>query len=115
MFAVNVLGSGFAASQTLELGARVVVEPVADAARGLLDMPRRAELRQKCARAGLLDALAGRAPHGGVGGDDEDLLTVTVLGGEAFEHVVRMRGVPDGELSDRPFCSDAVEHPHPPR
>jgi len=38
-----------------------------------------------------------------------------VLGGEAFEHIVRVRGVPDGELSDRPFCSDAVEHHHPTR
>src|SRR5581483_12284001 len=80
-----------AATQPLEPLARLVVEPLADAARPLLAVRGGAELGEEGPRACLAHLLARGPAHGRVRGDHEHRLAVAVLGGEALEDVVGVR------------------------
>ena len=60
----------------------------------------------------MTDFLSRRAPDRLIRGDDADPLAAPVLGGEPFEHVVRMRGVTNLERADPSRLPCAVEDDH---
>ena len=104
-----------AAAEALEALARLGVEPVAEPRsrppllRLGIAMARRLELGQEAPRGDLQHLLPRHAAHRVVGGHDADLLGAAILGREALEEVVRMRGPPHLERSDSALDPGPVE------
>src|ERR1043165_8253930 len=94
-----------AAAQALEALACLGVETVAHTSAGALllvvDVPDGLQIGEERLRRQLPDLLARGPADGMVGRDDADELRLPVLGGEALEHVVGVRGEADLQRSDR--------------
>ena len=103
------------AAQTLEGRTRVLIERVLD-----LGAPSRCRLRalveipQEGLRRDPAGFLSGSSANLTIGGDHPDLLLPTVLGGEALDERVRLRGEANGQVPVRRVLADAVEDDHPP-
>src|SRR5262249_59309127 len=101
--------SALAAPHPLEGRPRRRIEPVADPLRPFLRVPDLLQVAEERPRRKLLHLLTGRAANGCVRGDEDHVVTASVLGGEALEQAVRVLGVADVEWAIRLVCPGAVE------
>ena len=108
-----------APAKTLELLARLRVEPVADATSGPplfpLSMAAGSEVGEEEPGREGANFLAGHPPDRVVRRDDADELVARCCGGEPLEQVVRMRRVADRERTDLTLLPRAVEDRDPAR
>src|SRR5205823_3588725 len=103
------------AAETLEPGARFIVEPLADAVRPRLVVLDMFEIAKERRRAQLAHFLTGGAAHRRVGGDETDSLALTIFRREPLEQRICVGRVPDGERPELGVGAGTVEDDDAPR
>ena len=102
------------AAQTLEGRTRVLIEHVLDlGAASRCRLGALVEIPQEVLRRDPAGFLSGGSADFTIGGDHPDLLLRAVLGGEALDERVRLRGEANSQLPVGRVLADAVEDDHP--
>jgi hypothetical protein len=103
------------AAQTLEGRTRVLIERVFDLGAPFRCRPGAlVEIPQEVLRRHPAGFLSGGSADLTIGGDHPDLLLRTVLGGEALDECVRLRGEANGQVPAGGVLADTVEDDYPP-